>query len=80
MKVTKSQLRKIIEEELSEAMARPAGGAVVEPSGPLVIMGTSGTFNVDILDGQFTLTGQLDSDVVEDLLEGGVIQDMGHRR
>ena len=79
MKITKTQLKQIIKEEIKEAIragsAMPVGGALLEPDGPVVVMGASGAFNMDVMvDGQsLAITGQLDPDVVEELLDGLMI-------
>jgi len=80
MKITKRQLKEMIKEEISEAIgagsAMPVGGALLEPDGPVVIVGASGTFNMDVVvDGQsLAITGQLHPDVVEELIDAGVLQ------
>ena len=80
MKITKTQLKEIIKEEIKEAIragsAMPAGGALLEPDGPVVV-GASGAFNMDVMvDGQsLAITGQLDPDVMEELLDAGVLKD-----
>jgi hypothetical protein len=83
MKLTKAKLKQIIKEELDEALsrrgrARPVGGAYLEATTDVFIMGTSGRFNIDITDGtdEYTLTGQLDPDVIATLEEAGILGQM----
>ncbi len=74
MKLTKTQLKQIIKEELDEARARPVGGAYLEATGGVFIEGTSGRFNIDTED--YTLTGQLEPDVIATLEEAGILGQM----
>jgi hypothetical protein len=76
MKITKSQLKQIIKEELGQAMARPHGTATLQPNSkvPVTIM-ADGTFNMDVVvEGQsFAITGTIDPGTLEQLKEAGVL-------
>ena len=79
MKLTKTQLKQIIKEEIKEAtsrsFARREGSAFLEPDGPITVE-SSGIFNMDVMaNGQsYTITGQLDPDVMEELIDDGVLK------
>ena len=80
MKLTKTQLKQIIKEEIKEAIGRksamPVDGAILDPDGPIAVQGVSGIFNMDVMaNGQsYAITGQLDPDVVEELIDDGVLK------
>ena len=73
MKITKTQLKQIIKEELEEAQAVQYGSATMKPSSPIII-NPDGRFNMDVGGGTHTLTGQIDPDVIEELIDDGILK------
>ena len=75
MKITKTQLKKLIKEALDEDGASHMGSAQLEAQGPVNI-GTDGRFNMDvIIDGRpENIEGQLDEDTVDYLYELGALK------
>ena len=75
MKITKTQLKKLIKEALDEAGARHMGSAQLEAQG-LVNIGTDGSFNMDVIinGSPEAVTGQLDEGSVDTLRELGALK------
>ena len=78
MKITKAQLKRLIKEELDEAGARAFGSAQLTVDTPLMIS-QDGRFNVDVVvEGQKTaITGQLDPDSVQELVDLVALRPVG---
>ena len=76
MKITKTQLKKLIKEALDEASASPVGSAELKATEDPVYIGTDGRFNMEVIinGSPEAITGQLDEDIVEYLYELGALK------
>ena len=77
-KIVKEEIQRAINEVVNEAGALPVGAASLAAEGPVNIFQT-GTFNVDVVvNGRAeAITGQLDEDSLDILIELGVIDPGG---